>query len=42
MDNQLQLYQAQFIQEIVPVVVALAFMAMVILEVVKKFKEVIR
>jgi|YelNatPaOPRAMG01_1025707.scaffolds.fasta_scaffold646522_2 hypothetical protein len=40
MSNTPQQFQPQVLQEIVGVVVALAFIAMVILDVVKKFKEV--
>lgn len=41
MDYQIQQYQSQFIQQIVPVVIAMALMSLLILEVVKKFKEVV-
>jgi len=40
MSNTLQQFQPQLLQEIMSIVVALAFIAMVILDVVKKFKEV--
>lgn len=40
-DYQIQQYQSQFIQQIVPVVVAMAFITLLILEVIKKFKEVL-
>lgn len=40
--NELDQYQAQFLQEVIPVVVGLAFIAMVILDVIKAFKEVMK
>jgi len=41
-EYQIQQHTAQFLQEVIPIVVGLAFVAMVIAEAIKAFKEALR